>query len=165
MRKKIAIYPGTFDPITLGHVDVLVAGSEIFDQVIVAVINNRNKQPFFEDSFRKKLVEAAIYDFGLPNVSVELHDGLTVNLALKNSAYTIVRGLRLVMDFEVELDQCFNNRLLCESVQTIFIPPKQEHLHIRSSTVRELISYSFNDFSNYLPKKVEQLIKEKLFDK
>ena len=148
-----AIYPGTFDPITWGHLDVIEAASTIFDEVIVGVLTNLHKEPMFTTDIRVAMIlEAAS---GYRNVKVGKFVGLTVEFAKLEGADVIVRGLRLVMDYESELDISFNNRVLSGGVNTVFIPPKQEHIHIRSSTVRELMLFGVRDeLHQYVPDSV-----------
>lgn len=152
---KIALYPGTFDPITLGHMDVIEAGSTIFDEVIVALLINPRKEPMFSEAERLLMIEESIKETGLTNVRALTFHGLTVDLAHREKAIAIMRGLRLVMDYEAELDISFNNRILANNVHTVFIPSTQAHIHIRSSTVRELLSFGAKDkLGLYVPKPV-----------
>lgn len=161
MIKKIAVYPGTFDPITLGHIDVIEISSKMFDKVIVAISTNINKTPMFKEVDRQKMIEKSMKEFGFKNIEVVIHYGLTANLANSIRALTIIRGLRLTTDYESELDISFNNRILNSDISTIFIAPKQEHIHIRSSTVRELINFSkdIDYLRKYVPESVIKKIK------
>ena len=155
--KKLAIYPGTFDPITLGHLDVIEISSKIFDKVIVVISNNTNKKAMFSEKDRQKMIEREVKKLKFKNIEVVIHNGLTANLANSLRSISIIRGLRLTTNYESELDMSFNNRILSGGVDTIFISPKQEHIHIRSSTVRELIRFNYTDkscFMNYIPHSV-----------
>ena len=140
-KERIAVYPGTFDPTTLGHLDVIKAGSMLFDEVIVAILVNVQKNPMFSKEERLAMVEESVRECKLSNVRVVFFEGLTTELVRQEGATVIIRGLRLVMDFEAELDISFNNRILGRGIPTIFIPPVQKHIHIRSATVRELLSF------------------------
>lgn len=156
MTGKIVVYPGTFDPITLGHLDVIEAVSDIFDMVAVGILTNPNKKPMFSEQERLAMIEETIEEYDFPNVDVVVFRGLTIDFAKQEQAVAIVRGLRLVMDFEAELDISFNNRVLDGDMHTIFIPPRQEHIHIRSSTVRELLAFNVeeNKLLRYVPNSV-----------
>jgi len=165
MGKRVAVYPGTFDPITLGHLDVMRAASDIFDEVAVGILVNPRKQPMFPEKTRLEMIEEVIRDAGLDNVRVVVSAGLTVEFAEKEKAIAIVRGLRLVMDYEAELDMSFNSRVLADSIYTVFIAPNQEHIHIRSSTVRELIHFGIGEkakdkLSLYVPEAVIRHIEQ-----
>ena len=144
----IAIYPGSFDPITNGHLEVILQASKIFDTVIVAVANNINKKGFYPVEKRVELIKRCVSNF--KNVKVDSFDGLTVKYAQKNNANVIIRGVRNSVDFEYEL-QMFNvNRDLDDSIQTVFIPSTSKNIHISSSVVRELITLGV-DISEYVP--------------
>jgi len=155
--EKLGIYPGTFDPITFGHLDVIEISSKIFDKVIVVISNNISKKSIFQEKVRQKIIEKEVKKLKFKNVDVVIHNGLTAHLANSLRAISIIRGLRLTTDYESELDMSFNNRMLSNGVDTIFIAPKQEHIHIRSSTVRELIKFNSINRSclaNYIPNSV-----------
>ncbi|MFH1362837.1 MAG: pantetheine-phosphate adenylyltransferase, partial [Candidatus Omnitrophota bacterium] len=142
--KKIGLYPGTFDPITLGHLDVIKTASLIFDEVIVAMLINRQKEPFFSVEERDAMVSGSLKDYGILNARAIYSKGLTVALAEREKATAIIRGLRLVTDFEAELTLAFNNAKLC-NIPTIFVPPCQDHIHISSSAVRELLQFGVTE--------------------
>jgi len=149
--KKIAIYPGTFDPITWGHIDVIKPISLIFDEVIVAILINQQKKPLFTAEDRLVMIDESLKYCKLFNARTTYFEGLTVDLAKKEKAIAIVRGLRLVMDYEAELDISFNNAVLCD-IPTIFVPPSQKHIHVRSSTVRELFRFGVTEkLKDYVP--------------
>lgn len=156
--EKIAIYPGTFDPITLGHLDVIEAGAVIFDKVIVAILINPRKKPMFSEEKRLEMIAKVVKEAGLTNIQITSSSGLTVELAQKEGAIAIIRGLRLVMDFEAELDRSFNYRILSGGIHTVLIPPLQEHIHIRASTVRELLLFGRRDLDAYVPKSILDLL-------
>lgn len=151
MKKKRVLYPGTFDPITLGHMDVIKPMSLAFDEVIVAILINIEKDPKFGLEERLKMIEESAEEYGLHNIRAISFKGLTVDLAKKEKVMAIVRGLRLVMDYEAELGISFNNYIL-GNVHTIFVPSTQNHIHISSSIVRQMIFFNKKDeLKNYVP--------------
>ena len=133
-----ALYPGSFDPITNGHVDVIQRVSKLFDEVIVAVLNNQSKEEFIPLEDRLKLVKEAIE--GVKNVSVESFSGLTVQYAKSRGANIIIRGLRAPSDFEYELEMSQINYFLSSGLETLFIMTNPKYSFIRSSRVKELVS-------------------------
>lgn len=133
-----ALYPGSFDPITNGHVDVIKRVSKLFDEVIVAVLNNQSKEEFIPLESRLKLVKEVIED--IKNVSVESFSGLTVQYAKSRGADIIVRGLRAPSDFEYELEMSQINYFLSNGLETLFIMTNPKYSFIRSSRVKELVS-------------------------
>ena len=133
-----ALYPGSFDPITNGHVDVIQRVSKLFDEVIVAILNNQSKEEFIPLEMRLKLVKEAIE--GVKNVSVESFSGLTVKYAKSRGANIIIRGLRAPSDFEYELEMSQINYFLSSGLETLFIMTNPKYSFIRSSRVKELVS-------------------------
>lgn len=140
---KVALYPGSFDPITNGHLDVLGRALGVFDRVVVAVIANPRKAPLLDVATRVAVIDAAVREAGLPDdrVSVTTFDGLTVEAAHANEARAIVRGLRAVSDFETELQLAHNNRRLAPDVDTVFFMTAAEHGYVSSSLVKEIASF------------------------
>lgn len=130
-----AIYPGSFDPVTLGHLDIIKRASKIFDELIVGVLNNNSKSPLFSVEKRVKMLNDVVKD--LPNVKVMSFEGLLVDFARKVDAQIIVRGLRAVTDFEYELQMSQTNTVLNENVDTIFFTTSLEYAYLSSSTVRK----------------------------
>ena len=153
---KIAIFAGSFDPFTNGHMDILKSGAEIFDKVIVAIAYNPQKQGFLPIDTRKKLIEESIKN--IPNVEVDSYEGLTVEYAKKRGACVLLRGLRNSSDYEYEMQLSQNNSALDDSIKTLFLITKPEHSFISSSAVRE-IATNKGDVSMFLPKPVANYIK------
>ncbi len=156
---KIAIYPGTFDPITNGHLDVIERASSLFDKVVVAVLDNtNNKKVIFNKQERESLVLKSISQFS--NVEVEVFSGLLVEYAESKNAIAIIRGLRAISDFEYEFQMALMNRSLDEKIRTVFLMPHQKYIHISSSLVKEVAGLK-GDVSQYVPEHVNQLLKNK----
>lgn len=156
--KKIAIYPGTFDPITNGHLDLVARAEQIFDEVVIAVSDNPRKSPVFDVTQRLALVDEATAH--IPHVTVERFDDLLVNFVARKNAKFVIRGLRAVSDFEYEFQLASANRRLDGNIETIFLTPSEANYFISSSLVRE-ISYYQGDISSFVPKHVEQAMIEK----
>lgn len=135
---KAAVYPGTFDPITNGHVDLIKRGLCIFDKVIVSVAPSPKKAPLFSASERVKMIREATA--GLGDVEVELFDGLLVEHVVKMGAYVVIRGLRAVSDFEYELQMALMNRHLSSRVETVFMMPSEEFSYTSSTVIKEVAS-------------------------
>ena len=157
--QKIALYPGTFDPITLGHLDVIKTASAIFDKVVVALLINPKKKPMFSKEKRLIMIKEVVSDNNLANIQIASFAGLTVDLAYREGAIAIIRGLRLTTEYEVELNISFNNRVLNSGIYTVFIAPLQKHIHISSSAVRELISFGRTALLGYVSESVLRQIK------
>lgn len=153
-----AIYPGSFDPVTLGHLDIIKRASQIFDELIVGVLNNNSKSPLFSVEKRVKMLNDVVKD--LPNVKVMSFEGLLVDFARKVDAQIIVRGLRAVTDFEYELQMSQTNTVLNENVDTIFFTTSLEYAYLSSSTVREA-AYFGADISKFVPESVVQQVYDK----
>lgn len=137
---KKAIYPGTFDPVTFGHLDVLTRGAKIFDEVIMAVVDSKTKHPLFSIEKRIDLIEANLTH--LSNVTVMPFDGLVVDFAVKMGAKALIRGLRAVSDFEYEFQMAQMNRLLDDKVETIFLMPNEKYFFTSSNLVKQVHMYS-----------------------
>lgn len=155
---KIAIYPGSFDPITKGHLDVLKTASEIFDKVIIAVSNNTAKKGFLSVEERVNLIKASIEDMN--NVEVDSFQGLTVEYAKQKGAKVVIRGLRAVSDFEYEMQLSQTNSALSDDIKTIFLITKPKYNFISSSTVKE-IALMHGDISKFVPGAVNEYLKNK----
>jgi pantetheine-phosphate adenylyltransferase len=157
---KIAIYPGTFDPITYGHIDVLERALEIFDKVIVTIAHNTMKDPLFTDAERLDMVKKVTKKYG-KRVDAEYFDGLLVEYARKKKAIALVRGLRAVSDFEYELQMALMNRKLANDISTIFFMPHEKHTYLNSSIVREIAKLNGN-ISSFVPPYVQKILKSKV---
>ena len=144
---KTAIYPGSFDPVTLGHFDIIKRSSEIFDQVIVGVLCNNAKSPLFSVEERVKMLEEVTKD--IPNVEVQSFDGLLVDFMRQNHAKVIVRGLRAITDFEYELQLAQMNRVIAPEIDTLFLTTNLKYAYLSSSTVKEVAAYG-GDISNFV---------------
>jgi len=141
-KKKIAIYPGTFDPITLGHVDILERGSKLFDQVIVTIAVNQSKVPLFSIEERIDMITDAITPY--KNVSVKKFDGLLVDFAIQQKASVILRGLRAISDFEYEFQMALMNQHLAESITTLFLMPNEKYTYLNSTLVKDVAKFGGN---------------------
>ena len=150
-----AIYPGSFDPITYGHLDVLETGAKIFDKVIIAVSYNCNKQGFIKPEIRKELIEKSVTH--LENVEVDLFEGLTIEYARKHNATVLLRGLRAVSDFEYEMQLSQTNSSLAPEIKTVFLITKPEYSFISSSTVKEVFKNN-GDITKFVPAPVKEYL-------
>lgn len=157
---KIAIYPGSYDPITNGHLDIITRASKLCDELIVSILNNKGKSSsLFSVDERVKMVERAVSH--LPNVSVCSYSGLLVDMTKQYNANVIVRGLRAVTDFEYELQMAQTNTILSDGrVETVFLTTELEYAYLSSSTVREVASFG-GDISKFVPDFVSELVYEK----
>ncbi|NJM46077.1 MAG: pantetheine-phosphate adenylyltransferase [Alkalinema sp. RU_4_3] len=135
----LAIYPGSFDPITLGHLDVITRGSRLFDRIIVAVARNPNKTPLFSVEERLAQISQAIGH--LPNAQADSFEGLTVTYAKEIKAQVLIRGLRAISDFELELQMAHTNKTLSNSIETVFLATSNEYSFLSSSVVREIARF------------------------
>lgn len=135
----IAIYPGSFDPITFGHLDIIKRGSQLFDQVIVAVLRNPNKSPLFTVQERIEQIRLSVQ--GLPNVEVDSFVGLTVDYAKLQKAKVLLRGLRVLSDFEKELQMAHTNKTLSDEIETVFLATSNEYSFLSSSVVKEIARF------------------------
>lgn len=156
--RRVAIYPGSFDPITNGHLDVVRRAARMFDQVIVAIARDTEKTPLFSVAERVHFVQQSVR--GLRNVSVDAFSGLLVNYVRRKKARVIVRGLRAVSDFEFEFQLALMNRQLAPKVETIFLMPKDEYTFISSRLVREIAALG-GTVSKFVPAAVQQALTHK----
>ena len=156
---RTAIYPGSFDPLTNGHLDVIQRAAKLFDRVIVAVAQNDSKQPLFTLAERLALVKAAIQH--LPHVEADSFDGLLIEYAARQKAQAVVRGLRAVSDFEFEFQLALMNRKLDENVEAIFMMPKDTYTFLSSRIVKEIARLG-GDVSSFVPPHVKTALTKKL---
>lgn len=156
---RTVIYPGSFDPLTNGHLDVLQRATKLFDRVIIAVAQSESKNPLFSLSERLELVAGCVKH--LPNVEADSFDGLLVNYVEKRSAQAIIRGLRAVSDFEFEFQLALMNRKLDERVETIFMMPKDTYTFLSSRIVKEIARLG-GDVSSFVPPLVRKALMEKM---
>ncbi len=162
MKKKV-IYPGSFDPLTNGHLDIIIRTSKIFDTVIVAVAKENVEKSFLFDAVtRKKLIEKSVSH--LKNVKVEIFEGLLVEFAIKQKSKIIVRGLRVLSDFEYEFRMALMNRKLNDKVTTIFMMPNEKYTHIGSSLIKE-VGMLGGKIDDYIPKQILLEVKNKINEK
>ncbi len=155
---KVGIYPGSFDPVTKGHLDIIIRASRVVDELVIGVLNNSEKSPLFTAEERVKLIQEAVRE--LENVRVEAFDGLTVDFAKKNNARILVRGLRAVTDFEYELQIAQMNHKVSSELDTIFFTTSVEYSYLSSSIVKEIAKYH-GDISPFLPENVIQAVYDK----
>ena len=153
--KTIAIYPGSFDPITNGHVDLIHRACKLFDKVIIAITQNANKNSFLSIDQRVKAVETAIEP--LTNTRVLSFDSLLVDFAREHNAQIIIRGLRAVSDFDYEFQLSGMNKRLNPAIETLFMTPSEEFANISSSLVREILSLG-GDISQFVPESVKTIL-------
>lgn len=158
---KIGIYPGTFDPITLGHLDIITRASSLVDLLVIGVLINHSKKPVFNAGERVELIERVINDHPeLPPMKVEAFDGLLVDFAKKKNASIIVRGLRAITDFEYELQIAQTNHKLSPEIDTVFFTTRLEYSYLSSSAVREIASFGGN-INQFVPECILQSVYDK----
>lgn len=156
---KIAVYPGSFDPITNGHLDIIKRASKVFDKVIVSILVNSSKTPCFEMEERKALIERVAGD--IPNVEVDCFEGLLVNYVRKKDAHVIIKGLRAISDFEYEFQMALANTKIAPDIETLFMMTNQEYSYLSSSIVKELASLG-GSLEGLVPDEIMQDIIEKV---
>jgi len=154
----VGVYPGSFDPITYGHLDIIERASKMVDKLIVGVLVNSSKTPLFSMEERVRMIEDLTRDY--VNVEVRSFDGLTVNFAIDCGAAVMIRGLRAVTDFEYELQLAQTNKVIAPDIDTIFLTTNLKYSYLSSSMVKEIASYG-GMIHEFVPEHVEQKIKEK----
>ena len=159
---RIGVYPGTFDPITNGHIDIIKRAYQLFDKLYIVVPKNIGKNALFSTEERVNLIKAVLVDY--PEIEVVATDKLTVEFAKSVNAIAMIRGLRMVSDFDYELQLATINKQLDSSIETVFIMSSHEYSFLSSSTVKEIASYS-SDISAFVPEVVVNALKEKINNK
>ena len=158
---KIVIYPGTFDPVTNGHIDVIKRAIDLFDKVVVTVARNPVKNPMFSLKDRLIMLRECLNE--LPNVSVDSFEGLVVDHAKEVGAIGIIRGLRAVSDFEYEFQMALMNRKLDENLRTIFLMPHEKYTYLNSTIIRNLSQFN-SDVSDFVPPIVSKMLKSEKYN-
>jgi len=156
---RIAIYPGSFDPVTLGHIDIIKRAVCVFDKVIVAVASNSHKKMLFDINERVSLLKESTKD--IDRIQVERFDGLVIEYAKSKNISVLIRGLRMISDFEYELQMALTNRRMNESIETVFLMPSEGYSFLSSTLIKEAAVLGA-DLSSFVPKSVEDSIKLKL---
>lgn len=156
MRK--VLYPGTFDPITFGHIDIISRASELFDEVVVTIAINPNKTPLFSVEERIHFIKESLKEF--PKVKVDSFNGLVVDHAHEIGAVGIIRGLRVLTDFEYEFQMALMNRKLANDVATVFLMPHEKYTYLNSSIIRNLAELK-SDVSDFVPSIVQEALRKK----
>jgi len=157
---KNAVYPGSFDPVTYGHIDIIQRAARMFDQVTVAVLDNKAKTALFSVEERVRMLQKVTED--IPNVRVDFFNGLLVNYAARENLHVAIRGLRAVTDFEYELQIAQTNRLLSKgALDTIFLTTSLQYAYLSSSSVKEIALFD-GDISMCVPPYIEEMIREKI---
>lgn len=155
---RVAIYPGSFDPLTSGHVDIIERGSRIFDSIVVAILVNSEKAPLFSEKERVEIIQDVFKDAG--NVKVDTFNGLLVDYAKQKQASVLVRGLRAVSDFEYEFQMALMNRHLDPALETVFMMPAEQDTYISSRLIKEVFSLG-GEISGLVPPIVEERLRAK----
>ncbi len=156
-RTRIAVYPGSFDPLTNGHVDIILRGAHIFDKIVVALLVNVDKNPLFSLEERVEITRQVFQEY--PNVEVDTFDGLLVDYAKRRDISVIVRGLRAISDFEYELQMALMNRRLSPDTETVFMMPAEQYTYVSSRLVKEVFALG-GSVSGLVPELVEERLKE-----
>jgi pantetheine-phosphate adenylyltransferase len=156
---QIAIYPGTFDPVTYGHIDLIKRAQEIFSEVIVAVAHNPHKKPLFSVKARVDMLKRATKD--LRGIAILDFDGLVVDFARKHKAKVLIRGLRMISDFEYEFQMALTNRKISPDIETIFLMPQESFSYLSAKLLKEAASLGA-DLSSFVPDFVEEALKKQL---
>ena len=159
MKRANAIYPGTFDPVTNGHLDIIERSSKLFGSVVVAILVNPQKEAFFSSEERSELIRQSI-PAGVSNVTVDVFQGLLADYAKKKEADVIIRGIRAVSDYEYELQMALMNRRLQPEIETLFMLPAENYSYLSSHLVREIAEHS-GSITGLVPEMVEKALRER----
>ena len=157
-RERVAVFPGSFDPLTNGHVDIILRGARLFDSIVVAILRNAEKDPLFTPEERVDTVREVFREY--PNVDVEAFEGLLVDYAHRRKASVIVRGLRAVSDFEFELQMALMNRRLGPEMETVFMMPAEQYTYVSSRLIKEVFALG-GPIAGLVPEVVELRLREK----
>ncbi len=155
MPAKLAIYPGSFDPVTNGHIDIIVRGLKIFDRIVVGILNNPGKNPLFTVNERKEMLQASLKTF--TRVEIDTFDGLLVDYALHRGAQAILRGMRAVSDFEYEFQMALMNRKLVREAETVFLMPALSWVYLSSTIVKD-VAVNGGDITGLVPPLVQEAV-------
>ena len=158
LRERVAVYPGSFDPLTNGHVDIILRGARLFDRIIVAILRNAEKNPLFSPEERISMALDVFREH--PNMEVESFEGLLVDYAELRRASVIVRGLRAVSDFEFELQMALMNRRLGPDIETVFMMPAEQYTYVSSRLIKEVFALG-GPVAGLVPEMVEERLREK----
>lgn len=156
---RLAVYPGSFDPVTYGHVDLIKRAADVFDKVIVAVAKNIQKSSLFSVDERLQMLKEVTK--GIPDIQIQSFDGLVIDFARQNNAKVLIRGLRMVSDFEYEFQMALTNRRLAEDIETVFLMPSEGYSFLSSTLIKEAASLGA-DVSSFVPEFVAKRLREKL---
>lgn len=157
-RERVAVYPGSFDPLTNGHVDIILRGARLFDRIIVAILRNAEKHPLFTPEERVAMARDVFREHA--NVDVDAFEGLLVDYASRRRASVIVRGLRAVSDFEFELQMALMNRRLGPDIETVFMMPAEQYTYVSSRLIKEVFALG-GPIAGLVPEVVEEYLREK----
>ncbi|MFQ3675853.1 MAG: pantetheine-phosphate adenylyltransferase [Endomicrobiia bacterium] len=157
-KKTVAVYPGSFDPPTNGHIDLIIRSSKIFDKVIVSIITNPIKQPLFSVEERYKMLKTVTKK--IKNVEIDTFNGLLVDYLRNKKIRIVIRGLRVISDFEYEFQMALTNRKLYPEIEIIYLMPSEKWTYISSSLVKEILRFG-GDIKDFVPREIMEIIKEK----
>ncbi len=157
-KTRVAIYPGTFDPITNGHLDILRRASDIFDRIVIVIAKNPLKQPLFSFEERAEMIAEAVTD--MESIEIDVLDGLAVEGAAQHGAIALIRGLRAVSDFEFEFQMALMNRHLAPKLHTVYLMPKEEYTYLSSALIKNVARHG-GDITRFVPSGVARRLYEK----